>query len=333
MGKVKKQHFVPQFYLRKFHVPSEFKLINVFDKVNMQIRLNQPIEDVACERFFYDIDWLDAGIKELFLTNLKDIDINELNPQVIENYFSNAVESRLSPVLNNIFTKFTICNPKQLYSIPFFGIQERSHMALGITYQLLRTKEYQQINNQFVDTLICKLNHENLNGKSEEMLEFFQKTKGNKSVENFMLLRTLTNSQDLLKMMVALCNHIWIIGHNRTDIPFYTSDNPIVKHAHISNSYMSYGGIASKGIEIAYPLTPELILIMLEREYHKCLETYENNVMPLDDVEAIDYYNSLQMYQSYRQVFCNKDCFNFAKEYCKKYPQCTDINRPRIMLN
>ena len=55
-GDTKKEHYVPQVYLRRFCVSAE--KIDVYDKVKNEIRLNQPLLNVASERYFYDVDFI-----------------------------------------------------------------------------------------------------------------------------------------------------------------------------------------------------------------------------------------------------------------------------------
>ena len=48
----------------------------------------------------------------------------------------------------------------------------------------------------------------------------------------------------------TLMGHIWVMYVNKTDHPFYTSDNPVLTIPHKRDKYMSYGGYASDGVEI-----------------------------------------------------------------------------------
>lgn len=68
---------------------------------------------------------------------------------------------------------------------------------------------------------------------------------------------------DLLESFAKIfLKHIWIFAVNETDTLFYTSDNPLVLDGHEENH-----GISSKGVEIIFPITPELALVMREVEY------------------------------------------------------------------
>lgn len=65
MPKVKKQHYVPQFYLRNFS--NDNKQIFVFDKFDKKI-FSANIKNVGCQRYFYNTPlYVIAAAEELFL--------------------------------------------------------------------------------------------------------------------------------------------------------------------------------------------------------------------------------------------------------------------------
>src|SRR5215217_8860375 len=49
----------------------------------------------------------------------------------------------------------------------------------------------------------------------------------------------LWNPEFISQVAAALCNHIWIIGINKTEVPLFTSDNPVVRRAHRQSPPMS----------------------------------------------------------------------------------------------
>ena len=58
---------------------------------------------------------------------------------------------------------------------------------------------------------------------------------------------------------------------NETDIPFLTADNPVVK-----NGYEGNQGFSSEGIEIVFPITLKLTLIMREKRFLKIYLKFNN---------------------------------------------------------
>jgi len=57
MAETKKEHYVPQCYLKHFATTEE--RINVFDKERMEVRTNQDILNVAMKNRFYDLNLFD----------------------------------------------------------------------------------------------------------------------------------------------------------------------------------------------------------------------------------------------------------------------------------
>ena len=91
MSKTKKEHYVPQSYLRRFS--SDGKQIHVYDKI-LKRSFTSGIRDVAQESHFYDIP------RESFPTELKvseeDLQAVEKAFNKIEGLFSQTVEEVLS---------------------------------------------------------------------------------------------------------------------------------------------------------------------------------------------------------------------------------------------
>jgi hypothetical protein len=127
-----------------------------------------------------------------------------------------------------------------------------------------------------------------------------------------------------------LLDHAWIIGVNKTSTPLYTSDNPVVKWGHFKSPILSYDGFASPGIEIAFPLTPNFILLIFDRGvFPEMAARLDNKVSQLNE-ENVTYYNSLQVLQSFRQVYCSTRNFDLAEEMCADDPQISDLTKRRV---
>jgi hypothetical protein len=124
-----KQHYIPQFYLRKFfsRKTSKDSYIYLFDKMTQQI--NEPnVKDVAAERGFYDF-------------------LSESGEKISIDSFFNNVESKaqaaIQAVIENPDTS-VLSEYKELLSV-FFMLQEN------------RTKVLQDINIQINDGLNQKI--------------------------------------------------------------------------------------------------------------------------------------------------------------------------------
>ena len=80
--------------------------------------------------------------------------------------------------------------------------------------------------------------------------------------------RMILNSETILRIANTFANHIWILLKNKTHQPFFTSDNPIGTTEHIHNPYMAMSGISSEGVEVYFPISPDLMLLMFEKTHH-----------------------------------------------------------------
>ena len=130
-----------------------------------------------------------------------------------------------------------------------------------------------------------------------------------------------------------LNRHIWIIVKNESAKPFYTSDHPFVKQARVKHPVLSMEGIASLGIEIAFPIHPKYCLLLAERTYFADLAADDGKTMITTDVDNVTYYNSFQVMQSYRQVYCSQDDFGLAKQIILDNAAHADKERVRFEAN
>lgn len=124
--------------------------------------------------------------------------------------------------------------------------------------------------------------------------------------------------------------HIWFIGVNRTNVPFYTSDNPVVKFAHKKESFKSNAGIGSPGVEIAFPISKELIILIREKEFFEEYEKCENTFVLMNE-ENVKFYNWLQATESYKQIYSVCKDFDLVKEIKKTEPASLE-RRMRIEI-
>jgi hypothetical protein len=129
----------------------------------------------------------------------------------------------------------------------------------------------------------------------------------------------------------VLYNHIWILCVNDTGKPLYTSDDPVVMHTPLKDQLPAVG-IASPGIEIAYPLSSSRILTLADREVYGFHENaFDGKSRSLDE-ENVTYYNSLQVLDSERQIYCEQPDFDLVKDMIKKNPALGEIKRDRVEI-
>ncbi len=150
------------------------------------------------------------------------------------------------------------------------------------------------------------------------------------SIKKSHLELILFDTEFKIRLIDILNRHIWMIFKNTTTMPFYTSDHPVVKYPHRIREERSDTGYKSEGIEIAIPLSTTHLLVLVERTLFKHYEQYENEVLELNDMRHVTFYNSLQVLQSYRTLLCCENRFDLATEMVDTNPHLRKLDRERL---
>lgn len=342
MADAKKEHYVPQCYLRNFASPEE--RINVFDQVKMEARTNQDILNVAMENGFYDFNLfkmykkaepneqakIKAELGELLGTDDLEIALKEIdNHQYIEKeFFSKRIESVYSYMLQRIINKSYNGNKWVIENCFALSENEKDLFALFIAIQIIRTSSFREtigsMVEQFIGTMAYKSQMHEKDALPKKTFEVSVDKEYVKMQHNEMVL----DPEMALKFAETIKQHIWVMYANKTDIPFYTSDDPVVNIPHKHDRFFSYGGLSSEGIEILFPISPNLLLGM----YHS--GTYndifaDRKYMAVNNPEWIEYFNRAQVIHSQRCVFSIKNNFDLAEKTCRENPDLR-IFKPRV---
>lgn len=330
MGKVKKEHYVPQCYLRNFRITGEDYKINVFDKKKPEVRIFQNIEDVASERYFYDIK-IDKILEELPESE-RDKLIAQMGDQYefyknddkqhIEKFFSKIIEGNYSNVLKSIIEKAEGSNAWCIKNCFCMSQQEKEIMALFISLQFWRTKKQREMLKEGLTkiskTLLCKIYNVEYGDTDGKISEDDIETAIGKESMKLQHAKFMFDKDRIKEFTQIFQNHLWVIYINRTKVPFWTSDSPIV----LNNGT----GIASKGIEIIFPLSDKVALGMYDRkmysEIFSEIFTRDDRIyIELKKEEIVLDYNKLQVSECYRCVYSSNSDFSVAEKMCKDNPK------------
>lgn len=165
----------------------------------------------------------------------------------------------------------------------------------------------------------------------EEALKYAPKIEFKDKAVGLLQSKQIFDFDKIEEYAAALRNHIWILGINDTGKPLYTSDNPVVMHSPLKD-FLPAVGIASPGIEIAFPLSSTRILTIADRAFYGHYENSFDGKSRNLDAENVKYYNSLQVHDSERQVYCEKPDFALVKDMVKKNPALGEIKRDRVEI-
>jgi len=303
MNKVKTQHYVPRFYLKNF-TNSDNKIF-VYDKSTDKV-FQTAVENIACENYFYDSDRLETEFQE---------------EQFLEKFYS-SFESEFAPFYLDFITKVESKEKDKISE------KDKKVFSNFLVLQIDRTKEHREMSCQSYSVMKEQLIEK---GFTKQQLIDFGFELENPDPKDLHIESILLGDKMRDTLTEILEKHIWILVENNTKQPFFTSDNPIAKIANIKDEYFSYDGYASEGIEIIFPLNSKYLFVLCEREYFKHLEKIENSKLMITDIENVNYYNSLEIIRSYRQVFSNNDSFKIIPELKKVNPESFKMDRKRII--
>ena len=327
--KTQKEHYVPQRYLKHFAVNEKFF---AYDKVKTEPRAGN-INDYASERFFYDIDF-NALMKELLEQNPQcqfdpqvEQMLKETDEQYLEHWFGDNVETWLFDPIEKIIMLYTMSNPKRLNIVQVLTDAEMDHISLYLAIQFLRSKEFRESMTELYERLPVLLMKKF--AKTQEDREFADgielKIK-NKNHKKLYHAQILSDPDIAAHLAETFRNKIWMIGYHRTDMQFITSDNPVVRFGHLGSS-----GFNSDGIEIFFPLSTKLVLIMKDPSSFYYEAEHYNHFVELDEID-VAFINSLQVQQSYRYVFNKTDDFEMVIGMLKRNPALSDIKHKRFIM-
>jgi len=305
MPKVKKQHYVPQFYLRRFAIDDKLFL---FDKFTQKV-VPTNVRDAGSGSYFYDLP-----------QKLMPPEADEIDEQIVEK------------ALGEMESVFAVALDKSLATVERkrrINQKQKPAMAFFMALQFLRTPEQRQSGIELEEALANVLLkfHPDLTDADREY-----RVKFNEEYAAFSHAQFMMDPKVWEEFTGILLRHIWIIGVNNTAQPLYTSDNPIVRQPHKQHPHMSYSGLASEGIEIDFPLSPRYILLIYERTAFSRYLRLENKCIPIS-ADNVTYFNAAQISQSYRQIYAPSDSFDLVREVCGEHPEWCSPHKRRWTHN
>jgi len=317
--KKKIQHYVPQCYLESWCIPNSHQLY-VYDKKMRKQRINH-IHDVASEKSFYDLDFSgilsDELIKEY---GLEDVDLSQIDEeQYIENCLSN-IEGSYKIVLQRIINKVMNMSIWEIKNCYFIDINAIVKLSINIAIQFVRVK---LVRTSIADDADCMEQILTDMGAPEKLKKKYQLSEQELKIIHG---RMILNRKQIATEAHIFANHIWILLLNKTSQPFYTSDNPIGTREHIQNPLFPMSGIACKGVEVFFPISPQLMLLMFEREYHSDKDKYDRRIIESDRINVIREYNAKIIVNSQRCTFSPSNDFSpIVDTMLKNNPEILDI--------
>ncbi|QUN13130.1 DUF4238 domain-containing protein [Clostridium sp. C1] len=309
MNYTKKQHYVPQFYLKYFCINED--KINVYLKKENKILKNQLIRNVACENDYFDIS-LDKPTSPLLEEVIKGIDFK--NKKFEDYVHTNNMEkffSELESVMGNIFSKFKeyILNEKNINTvIPFSQFFEiRKYIILYILIQYMRSPLYKNMYIKIYNAVneICGNNGmKNFNNKK---IDIGIHDNDDAKVHHIRQIGELDNYNAKMMCIGEMTCDVLV---NKTEESFITSDSPICTLKKVDDSHYKYS-IFKKGDcnMIIFPLSTEICLVfrtspLLSNDWY---------IKSCSDVKKVKKINTLIYQSCQNQVYTYVDELNLLK--------------------
>jgi len=293
LEKIKIQHYVPQFYLRNFaNKDGSTYFTNCFDKVAQKI-YTVNIDSIAAEKYFYD----------------DDEDTNQ------------SVERKLGQ-MEATFSQTCSTLVKE-EDVSVLSPDERKALAYFVTLQEVRTREFREMIRDMLKQLAERLSHERL-------AEAFKKQLDRVSAEGYPKEFQIDFLIKEVPYLAAILNQMkWVLLRNKTSMPYWTSDHPVNRHN--PNDLIPYGnlGLRSPGIEIYFPLSPKLALMICDPRGPGSLF---DEKFSITDVQNVIFQNHLQVKWSTRHIFSPGEDFSLAQEMLKETPELGHERRKRMRV-
>jgi hypothetical protein len=297
------QHYVPQFYLRGFC--SDAGRLNCYDKVTDRAHPTSK-QAAAQEPYFYEIP---PG-------SFKDVNVPV---NTVERALS-VVEKAWAQLHAALIEAADIGRITAMLTIEY---------APFLVMQWMRTRTYR-------DTM-HELAQKSMQSLADDLVavNFPGERVTVKLADNAM---AAMHAQKLFEPLMVermaddIGRHIWVVGINDTEHPFYTSDHPVVRRGNVMHEGRRMVGVLDPGIEFAFPLDSRHVLLILERTYFSDWRRHDNKGIALTADQVRDY-NALQVMRSSQRVFCSADDFELARQVCRDHPEVRDPARPRVRID
>ena len=317
---------MPKCYLENWEIPNKKKenrkkdreiQVCAYNKIEQKTIAPINIKNIASENYYYDIEFskvLSEEDKQRFLS--QGIDVDQLdNEHYIENYLSDSIEDEFNRIIKGRINRLSSMNTWEIENCFGFTEQEKALFSFHLSILTTRVKA---VRNSLIETseIINKLLSEN--GATKETIEKY--TLKDEDLP-FIQGRMLLNNEQLNKMAIAYFSLTWVLLINKTNHPLFTSDNPISRIPHIQNDLYPMVGIASRGIEVCFPLSPDLLLLMYDGEYHNYKAGKDRSIGVIESVDIIRYYNEATVIQSERWVVSSTDDFSLIEKMLSVNPE------------
>jgi hypothetical protein len=317
MATAQLQHYVPRFLLRRFGSGKKDR-VHVFDK-------------------HADATFCSAATKLAAINNFYDFEFME-TPMTVESVLS-RVESKAAKHISNI-----VKNCQLSVDDPI----ERGELAAFLAIQMVRTPArsamHRDIFTQMEDWLRA-------NGAAKDFFKPDPAVGEGENAERAMIARDILNAP--INYAPALIDKDWLLLQTDSKYPYLIGDHPLTLHNMVVQEGRGNLGVGVEGIEIYFPLSPDLALAIwcpshrqflvdaiqrfeglteISSSSMKNFSSAKDNALKIveaiqtgkplwSEPENVEFFNSLQIATAERFVFSSNDNFSLVKDMVRTNPE------------
>lgn len=243
MSNPKKQHYVPQAYLKNFsYISHKTPKVYVLSKSNNKI-YQASVCDVGAEKDFYTI-------------------VHFEDSYVWERHYAANIEPLLSDILKSISQK---CNNILIQDrSTILTYNEKTQITLSLIFQLLRGPQTRAFEKLIYDTVFPDVKaeiQEQFSPLSDSQLQFFDKTKDNNDFFKWIAMNIIFDEERLERFFNIIINRTFVLYKIVGKGAFVTSDNPVmIVNIINANAAPFSNGITDEHSVIYFPLSSQLLL-------------------------------------------------------------------------
>lgn len=302
MGKEKvKQHVVPQSYLKRFakKIPTGKGYRIGVRQLNSNNVFLKSVREVAIEKNYYDV------------SNMGDT-------KFWENFFSTEIEPQYGNEMTNIISTIMLSRKK----VNVLTNAQIEALAKLIAFQILRVPEFLEARfeggKEIYDDVIEQITSI-IGSLNKNYLNVISELNSNKAqIIRDLTIGSIGELERLERLASYLISNTWFFYINNSEIPFMTSDSPVIMY-NLENKSLDYSqnGIGRNETFIYYPLTSKILLHIIPRDFMFGTIAKENNsIHPLSnrEIKFINSVNNFQMRHANKQVFIHPDNIDLLKK-------------------
>jgi hypothetical protein len=229
----------------------------------------------------------------------------------IDEEHADALETALSSLESEVANIFRCWHRQLAQNRLTIPPENRAIISQYLSVQMLRTPEQRKILSEFHRKTVGPI------PPGDEVADLH--------------LHILWNSKLVQEIGDHLATFVWVLTANHSDVPYWTSDNPVLVKDRESKHWLSGPRVFDTGVQVIFPVSPVHMLYCMEPEGWASTKRFDGSISPVTITDyMVQHENSGQVGMSTRWVFAPDRDFSFATEFCERNPWIKHPDRERF---